>query len=139
MTKKAECVLTKNFQFVARADSGHAVVMDTSFGNGMDSAPMPMEYLLFSLMGCTGMDVVSILQKMRKPLSLFEITAEAENAKEHPKIYTQIHLHFRAAGENLDAASLEKAINLSKDRYCSVSAGLSGTAKVTYDYEILET
>ncbi|HPR62664.1 MAG TPA: OsmC family protein [Thermoanaerobaculia bacterium] len=138
MTKQARCIWTRNLQFVAESDSGHAVVMDTSHADGMDSASTPMELILMALMGCTGMDVVSILKKMRKEPTFFEVTCEAEWADAKPRYYETIHLHFRVSGPKVDAAALEKAIDLSREKYCSVSAQLSGRSKITSDFEILE-
>lgn len=108
--------------FVATGETGHAVVMDTKAAvGGHDSAPTPKEFLLFSLGGCTGMDVVSILRKMRVTVDTFEVRASAEVLETHPKPFTSFHLDYRFEGRELPLASLERAVVLSQDKYCSVS------------------
>lgn len=137
MTKKAECTLVENYQFTARSDSGHAVVMDTSYMEGTNSGATPMELVLMGLMGCTGMDVISILRKKKKQFGYFRIECEAELTDDFPKVYTNIHLHFTVKGKNVDEESVRRAIDLSREKYCSVSAMLGKTADITYDCEVL--
>jgi putative redox protein len=134
---KARVILNEGMQFVGDGESGHAVLMDAAPGvGGADSAPRPMELLLVSLGGCTGMDVVSILRKMRIEWDKFEILLDAERAPEHPKGFTKIHLTYRIWGEDIPEDKLKKAIDLSQERYCSVAAILSKSAEITYEYEI---
>lgn len=133
---KAKVRLTGGMQFVGRAGSGHAVLLDAAPDvGGEDSAPRPMELVLIGLGGCTGMDVVSILRKMRLNWERFEILLEAERAPDHPKVFTKIHLIYRIWGE-VPEEKLKRAIELSLGRYCSVTAMLRRTAEITYDYEI---
>ncbi len=129
----------KGISLAAKGDSNHWVVMDGSedFG-GHSAGTRPMEMVLLSLAGCTGADVVSILKKRRADLRDFEMTVEAERADKHPKVYTKIHLHYIFHGKNLNPKDLEMAINLSQNKYCSVTAMLSKTAEITHDYEIVE-
>lgn len=134
---KGRVVLNEGMQFVANSGSGHAVLMDTtSNGSGMGTAPSPMEFVLLGLGGCSGMDVVSILRKMRVEWDRFEILLEAERASEHPKVFTKIHLIYRIWGGDLSEENLKKAIDLSQERYCSVAAMLHGSAEISYDYQI---
>ena len=134
---KAKVTLNEGMQFVGSADSGHAVLMDAAPEvGGANTALRPMEMLLVSLGGCTGMDVVSILRKMRVEWRRFEILIEAERAPEHPRVFTKIHLTYRIWGENIPKDKLKKAIDLSQERYCSVTAMLRKTAEITYEYEI---
>jgi putative redox protein len=99
-------------------------MMDAVEGlGGNDGATRPMELLLMSLGGCTGMDVLSILVKMKQSVEDFHIELEGEHAPEHPKIYTKIEMVYVVAG-NVDAAKLERAIELSEEKYCSISAML---------------
>jgi len=134
---KAKVTLSGGMQFVGSAESGHAVLMDAAPEvGGTDSAPRPMELLLIGLGGCTGMDVASILRKMRVGWERFEILLEAERATEHPKVFTKIHLVYRIWGDEIPEDKLKKAIDLSQERYCSVSAMLNKTAEITYGYEI---
>ncbi|GAB4369876.1 MAG: OsmC family protein [Calditrichia bacterium] len=134
---------TEGITFIGRGKSNHWVVMDGSknFG-GSEAASSPMELFLISLGGCTGADVASLLNKMRVDTHKFEITIEAQRAAEHPKVYTQIDLTYRFWGKNLEAAKekIEKAINLSQDKYCSVSAMIKAAGiPVNYSYDLLET
>jgi len=123
----------------AKADSNHWVVMDGSdkFG-GSKAAPAPMEMLLMGLAGCTGMDVISILDKMRVKLNQFVITVEAERASEHPKVFTRIHLTYYFWGEDVPEDKVKRAIELSQTKYCSASVMMKKTAELTYTYRINE-
>ncbi|MGA8270270.1 MAG: OsmC family protein [Candidatus Sulfotelmatobacter sp.] len=113
-------------RFNGVSDSGHTIVMDGDKGSGNS----PMELVLIALCGCTGYDVVSILQKKREPFTSLEIRAEAERAEEPPSVYTQIKLVYRVGGK-VSRKAMEDAVNLSKEKYCSVSAMLDKTAKIT--------
>ncbi|HIH73716.1 MAG: Stress-inducible protein, OsmC/Ohr family [Thermococcales archaeon 44_46] len=97
----------------------------------------PMKTLLLSVAGCTAIDVVMILQKMREPLEDLEVEISGERREEHPKIYTKVHIHYKIYG-NVNEEKAKRAIELSQEKYCSASAHLklSGT-KVTYSYEII--
>lgn len=121
--------------FLGMADSSHWVVMDTSKASG--GAPTPMEMVLFALGGCTGMDVVSILTKMRVPFKKFEILLEADQSDTHPKVFTQIRLEYRIYGDHIDPEKVEKAIALSQEKYCSVAGMLKPSVPITATYSIL--
>ena len=97
----------------------------------------PMKTLLLSVAGCTAIDVVMILQKMREPLENLEVEISGERREEHPRIYTKVHIHYKIYG-NVNEEKAKRAIELSQEKYCSASAHLklSGT-KVTYSYEII--
>jgi len=128
---------TEGMQFVARANSGHAVVMDTvPQVGGMDTAVRPMELLLVGLAGCTGMDVISILRKMRVEFDGFEVRVKAERAPEHPKVYTKIEIEYLIWGKEIPEDMYKKAINLSQTRYCAASVILGKTAQLTHSYRI---
>ncbi|MGQ9734692.1 MAG: OsmC family protein, partial [Candidatus Bipolaricaulia bacterium] len=130
---RARVKWSERLQFVGMAESGHAVVLDGAPEvGGSDSASRPMELVLIALGGCTGMDVVSILKKMRVEWERFEIGLEAEQAEEHPKAFTKIHLIYRIWGDDIPEDKLKKAIDLSQERYCSVTAMLKGSAKISY-------
>ena len=130
----------KGISFAAKGETNHWVTMDGSeeFG-GHNAGTRPMEMVLLSLAGCTAADVVSILQKRRTNLHDLEVTVNSERADKHPKVYTKIHLHYIFHGKNLNPKDLEMAINLSQNKYCSVTAMLSKTAEITHDYEIVDT
>jgi putative redox protein len=118
-------------KFEALGASGHAIAMDaTADVGGSDSAARPMEVLLFGVMGCTAMDVVSILKKKREPVQDFKIVATFERSPEHPKKYTRIHLEYVAYGD-VDLRSLERAVELSETTYCGAIATVRGVATVT--------
>ena len=123
--------------FEGENERGLRIVMDATPAHGGDDlGPAPMEVFLHSLGGCTGMDVISILNKMREPVDEFYIEIEAERAPEHPKVYTKVHLKYIFRG-NLNPKKVQKAIELSSYKYCSVTAMLRKTAEVTYEYHIL--
>jgi len=120
--------------FVARSESNHWIMLDTKKEHGgQDAAASPMEMVLCALGGCTGMDVESILQKMRTPADKFLIEISAERQDEHPRIFTKIHLKYIFHGNNLNADSITKAVNLSRNKYCSVSAMLAKSAVISYE------
>lgn len=123
----------------AVADSGHWVTSDgpREFG-GYSAGSRPMELLLMSLASCTAMDVVSILRKKRVKLDDFSMNAEAQQAPEHPKVFTHITLRYTFTGRGIKPADVERALKLSQDKYCSVSAMLRKSAVITHDYEIIE-
>jgi putative redox protein len=126
--------------FVAKSDSNHAVVMDASPEVGGENAgSRPMELLLQGLGGCTGMDVVSILQKKRVALDSFAMEIQSERAAEHPKVFTKIHLKFIFNGREIKPKDVERAIELSETKYCSASAMFRHTAEITTSYEIHES
>jgi putative redox protein len=117
---------------------GHHVVMDAAeeFG-GKESGPRPKPLLLAALGGCTGMDVVSLLKKMRVDYRAFRIRAAAEISDEHPKVFTSVHLIYEFEGRALPLDKLKKAVDLSQERYCSVSAMLRKASPLTYEIRIL--
>jgi putative redox protein len=119
--------------FVAESQSGHAMV--TSFAHEL-AAPSPMELLLIALGGCSGADVVSILEKKRQRVVGYDIEVRAERRAEHPRIYTRIEVVHRLRGHNIDPKAVGHAVKLSETKYCSVSAMLSASAKVSMRYEV---
>jgi putative redox protein len=123
-------------RFVHRSASGHAVVTDApAASGGGGSAPSPMEMVILGLIGCTGVDVVSILHKMKQPLASLEVSATSERAEEHPRVYTRIHVTYTLRGD-LDAKKVHRAVALSEKTYCSVTAMLRGTAEITSEVVI---
>ena len=123
--------------FVAKGKTGHWITMDApKVLDGHDAASRPMEVILQGLAGCTGMDVMSILHKKRVKVDHFAMTVEAERAEVHPKVFTKIHLTYKFWGENISEKAAERAIDLSENKYCSVSEMLRSTAKITSSFEI---
>ncbi|MCX7793058.1 MAG: OsmC family protein [Thermodesulfovibrionales bacterium] len=135
---KAKVIHVKGLQFVGESETGHAIVMDgdRAFG-GENTGPRPMELLLLGLGGCTGMDVVSILQKKRQELEGLEIIVDGKKAEEYPKRFTDVNIEFRLKGKNLSEEAVKRAIELSMEKYCSVKATLEGDTKVSFKYTII--
>jgi putative redox protein len=125
--------------FVGESGSGHAVVMDGAPEHGgRNLGVRPMEMLLLGLGGCTAFDVVMILKKSRQDIVDCEVTIDSDRAEEVPKVFTRIHIHFIVSGSNLNVGKVDKAVNLSAEKYCSASEILGKTAKITHDFEIVE-
>ena len=125
--------------FLAETGSGHAVVMDGApEGGGHNLAPRPMEMVLLGTGGCTAYDVVLILKRSRQQVLGCEVSLKAERAETEPKVFTKIHFHFTVRGQNLKPETVERAINLSHDKYCSASIMLAKTAEITHSFEIIE-
>jgi putative redox protein len=111
--------------------SSHSITMDGS----SKAANSPMELVLIALCGCTASDVVTILQKKREPFTAVEVDADAEKAPDPPRVYTAVKLLYRVKGK-VARKAVEDAVRLSEEKYCSVSALLSKTAKITYEIEL---
>ena len=125
--------------FLAETGSNHCVVMDgPPEAGGRNRAPRPMEMLLAGTGGCTAFDVVAILKKGRHAITGCEVSLSAERAEHEPKVFTKIHFHFRVSGQNLKPDAVARAIELSKDKYCSASIMLGKTATISHDFEIVE-
>ena len=122
---------------VGKSHSGHSITMDGPPEIGGDNLGVrPMEMLLMAVAGCTMIDVVTTLKKMRQDLTNCETKLSAERADEHPKVFTNIHIQFIIKGQDLDPKKVEKAITLSAEKYCSASIMLGKTASITHDFEI---
>lgn len=129
---------TAGMQFVGIGEAGTALTMDARPEHGgQGTGPSPMETLLLSLGGCTGIDVISILTKMRAPLDGLEIRITADRAEEHPKVFTRIALEYVFSGGSLKPEQVSRAIELSQTRYCSISAMLRQVATLTYSWRIV--
>jgi len=127
----ANITWVEDMQFVAKGDTGHAIVMDSSEDvGGHDTGARPMEVLLMGILGCTAMDVISILKKKRQPITGLKIFATGDRNAEHPKYYTKIHLEYVASGD-VDVEALERSAQLSEDKYCSAIATVRGKAEIT--------
>ncbi|MBI4742118.1 MAG: OsmC family protein [Betaproteobacteria bacterium] len=125
--------------FLAETGSNHAIVMDGApEAGGRNLAPRPMELLLAGTGGCTAFDVVLILKKGRQAVMGCEVSLKAERAESEPKVFTRIHFHFTVSGRQLKREAVARAIELSKDKYCSASIMLGKTAEITHDFEIVE-
>ena len=125
--------------FVGQSGSGHSVVIDGPPAAGGENAGIrPMELVLMGLGACTSFDVMTILKKSRQDVVDCHTELEAERAEEIPQVFTRIHVHFVVTGNNLKARHVERAVNLSAEKYCSASIMLAKTATITHDFEIVE-
>jgi putative redox protein len=136
---KARIQLVEGMTFIAESGSGHAVVVDAAPDvGGRDLGARPMELVLMGAGSCTAIDVVHILRKSRQSVTDCVVELEAERAPEDPKVFTRIHLHYVVTGKGLQAAQVERAIKLSKEKYCSATIMLAKSAEIDFDYEIRE-
>jgi len=127
-------------RFVASDDKGHATVMDVpKEAGGEGSGFGPMQLLLVALGGCTGIDVVDIMRKQQQQLEGLEIVVSGERASEHPRVYDKIHVEYRVKGKDLKERAVQRAIELSEQKYCSVEAMLRAKANATSSYTIQQT
>jgi putative redox protein len=122
----------------AKSGTGHWTVMDTEdkFG-GHEGAAKPLELVLMGLGGCSGMDIVSILKKMRVKMDDFEVNVEGDQSDEHPRVFQKIRVEYLLYGNDIDPAKVEQAIELSQTKYCSVWAMLEKSVVIKSSYRIL--
>lgn len=139
-TKTALVKHIKGVTFLGKSDSNHWITMDgpESFG-GSDAGTRPKELLLIALGGCTGSDVATILQKKKIQLDNFEMNISAEVADEHPQVYTKINIEFVFTGKNIQEKDVERAIELSQTKYCSVTHMLNKAVEITHSFKIIPT
>lgn len=137
MKKTIDLQWNSGMSFQTNLD-GHILTVDADeqFG-GQNNGPRPKVLLLVSLAGCTAMDVVSILKKMRVEPTWFNVKVEGDMTEEHPKKFTELKVIYEFKGENLPMDKLEKAVKLSQEQYCGVSATLAGSVKLDYEIKIL--
>lgn len=137
--KAAQAVLSGGMRFEAATASGHRVVMDsTDIAGGGNGGPSPMELVLVGLAGCTGMDVISILRKMRQDVIAYSVAVRGTQAEEHPRVYTAVTVEHSIRGRNLNPDLVRRAVELSETRYCPVGAMLGKTAHITHVVTIME-
>lgn len=134
----AHVVLQDGMRFTGAADSGYAVAIDDSADAGGGTAATPVELALVALASCAGMDVISILRKQRQPVRGLEVRAHGQRRDELPKIFTAITLHFVVRGAGVVPSAIERAIDLTQTRYCSVWGMLAPQAAITPSFEIVE-
>ena len=137
---KARVKWVQDATFIGEAGSGHAVVMDgPPDSGGRNLGPRPMEMLLLGMGGCTAFDVVYILKRACQPVLDCVVELEAERAAEAPKVFTKIHVHFIVSGRGLSEKQVERAVQLSAEKYCSASIMLGKAAEITHDFEVVES
>lgn len=139
-TKKAFVKQVQGITFVGKTDSNHWITMDgpDTFG-GSNAGIRPKELLMIALGGCSGSDITSILSKKKIKVDEFEMNISAEVAEEHPQVYTKMHIEFVFKGKNIPAKDVERAIELSITKYCSVTAMLQKAMPIEHSYRIVET
>ena len=135
-TTKATIHFAENDFFVGITPSGHAQTIETD--SRRHSAATPMEMLLLALGGCTGVDVISILRKQRQQITDYRIEVSGERREEYPRAYTRLFVKHIVRGRSVSKEAVERAIELSDQKYCSVAATLRGTAEIITSYEIIE-
>jgi putative redox protein len=137
---KARVKWVEDRTFVGESESGHRLVFGTAHGpDGLKPGPSPMEMVLIGTGGCSAYDVVHILEKGREAIEDCVVELDADRAESDPKVFTRIHMHFVVMGKNLAPAKVQRAIDLSIEKYCSASAMLARTATITHDFEIVDT
>lgn len=125
--------------FTGSAEEGYLIPLDAKKAvGGHDLGFRPLQLFAIGLAGCTGMDVISILQKKRQEVTDFEVSAEIERADQHPKVFTKIVLTYTVTGKNIDHDAVERAVELSETKYCGAQAMLKETADITHEIVINE-
>ena len=135
----SKAIFVKDMTFIARGSSNHSIVLDTKEDvGGNNSGVAPKELMLTALCGCTGMDVISILKKMKVNYTNFEVSADTKLTDEHPKIFKSINMTYEFNGNDLEKSfkKIKKAVLLSQDRYCGVSAMLKKAVDI-FTFKIL--
>lgn len=129
----------ENAMFLAESGSGHSIVMDgPPEAGGHNLGVRPMEMLLMGMGGCASFDVIHILRKGRQDVRDCQAFLDAERSETEPKVFTRIHIHFVVTGKGLTDALVERAVNLSAEKYCSASIMLGKTATITHDFKLVE-
>jgi len=124
-------------RFVASDDKGHSILMDDSKEHGgEDSGFSPMQLLLAARGGCTAMDIVSVSRKQRQKLTNLEVLVSGERASDYPRVYNKVHVDYRFRGDDLNNKMVQRTIQLSEDKYCSVGATIKKTAKLSHSYKL---
>ena len=139
MTKQARVKWAGDLTFIGESPSGHAVVMDAGAASGgLDHGIRPMEMLLLGAGGCSCIDVMLMLKKARQKVTDCWVELDGDRAAEPPRVFTKIHMHFVVTGHNIDPRHVDRAIKLSREKYCSASVQLGALAEITSDFEICD-
>jgi putative redox protein len=137
-SKEGKVIWENGLAFEGVGASGFRVQLDSPQAEGGPTGFSPMELMLVTLAGCTAMDVISILKKKRQDVTGFEVISHGVRAEDYPQVYTDITLEYVVRGRNVDPKAVERAIELSETKYCSVSAMLNKTAKITTIFRVEE-
>ncbi len=136
---KARVKWAENRTFIGKSGTGHNFVFGTKEEDGTTPGPSPMELVLIGTGGCSAYDVVSILEKGRQQIEDVVVELDADRAETTPAVFTRIHMHFVVKGRNIDPKKVERAIELSVEKYCSASAMMAKTAEVVHSFDVVET
>lgn len=136
---KARVKWVEGRTFEGEAGGGHKLVFGRAHGDIPEPGPSPMELVLMGTGGCSVFDVVHILEKGREPVEDVAVELDAERAATDPKVFVRLHMHFIVKGRGMSAKKVERAIQLSVEKYCSASAMLGKTAAITHDFEVVDT
>jgi putative redox protein len=135
----AKVTWERRMSFTGSADTGFSLRLDAAPSVGGDNSGFrPLELLLIGLAGCTGMDVISLLNKMRQEVTAFEVRAHAEQAGEHPRVFTHVKVEYLVSGRSVDPSMVERAIELSVTRYCPAQAMLGKAVVIEQTYRVEE-
>jgi len=136
---KARIKLSEGMTFVAESGSGHAIVSDAAPDiGGRNLGARPMELVLMGTGACTAIDVMHILRKARQPVTDCVVELDADRAETDPKVFTAVRMRYIVTGRGLDPAQVQRAVKLSKEKYCSATIMLAATVAITYDVEVRE-
>ena len=126
--------------FTGSSDSGYLIPLDAKkSAGGHDLGFQPLQLFAIGLVGCTGMDVISILKKKRQEVTDFEVSAQIQRSEEHPRVFTKILIEYTVTGKNLDREAVERAVELSETRYCPAQAMLEKSAQISHKITLIET
>lgn len=139
MSNEVTLHLEHDLRFTATTESGFSIHLDSHLGGEASSAASPMEVVLVALGGCTAMDVISVLRKMRQDIATYDVKLSGERAEEHPRTYTTILMTHYLAGTGVGESNVRRAIELSMTKYCPVFAMLSPGVAIREAYEIRDT
>ena len=135
---KARVKWVEDVLFLGESGTGHTIVMDgPEEAGGHGTGMRPMELLLLGMAGCTSFDVVEILKKSRQHISDCVVEVDGERAEEAPKVYTNIHVHYKITGKDIKESYVDRAIRMSIEKYCSATIMLAKTATITHDFELI--
>lgn len=137
---KARVKWVEGRTFIGEAGTGHSILFGGLHGDdGYRPGPTPMELLLIGTAGCSAFDVIHILERGREPIEDCTVDITGDRAETDPKVYTKIHMHFVVKGRALDPKKVERAVQLSLEKYCSASAMMAKTAEIIHDTEVVDT
>ncbi|MCB2128821.1 MAG: OsmC family protein [Rhodobacteraceae bacterium] len=136
---KAQVKWVGDRSFTGSVEAGHTIAFGNAHGDSLKPGPSPMELVLIGTGGCASYDVVHILEKGREPVAGCVCEMSAERAETEPKVFTRIHMHFVVSGKGLNPDKVERAVQLSAEKYCSASAMMAKTAEVTHSVEVVDT